>query len=40
MTAGAGTDNQISISRHRAFGLAELADFKEGGYKLGLLARP
>ena len=35
MIAGISADNQISINLHQAFGFAEVAHFKEVGYKFG-----
>src|SRR5258708_3779454 len=35
LLAGISADNQISINLHRSFGFAEVAHFKEVGYKFG-----
>jgi L-amino acid N-acyltransferase YncA len=35
LLAGISADNEISISLHRSFGFAEVAHFKEVGYKFG-----
>jgi L-amino acid N-acyltransferase YncA len=35
MIAGISADNQISINLHHSFGFAEVAHFKEVGYKFG-----
>jgi L-amino acid N-acyltransferase YncA len=33
--AGISADNEVSINLHRSFGFAEVANFKEVGYKFG-----
>jgi L-amino acid N-acyltransferase YncA len=35
LLAGISADNEISINLHRSFGFAEVAHFKEVGYKFG-----
>jgi phosphinothricin acetyltransferase len=35
LIAGISADNEVSINLHRSFGFAEVAHFKEVGYKFG-----